>query len=63
MKDSIKELIESYERRVTALKQLHEEANDNLSKVRLAAKKSVYDDVIRELKYLVKDEEDSTGLD
>ncbi len=61
MKDNIKELIDSYTRRVEALKQLYLETNDNLSKVRLTAKRSVYEDVIRELKHLVEDGEDIPG--
>ena len=57
MKEALLDLVESYKRRITALDGLLEEANDNLSKVRLSTKKSVYQDVIRELQYLVKDED------
>jgi hypothetical protein len=56
MNEAILDLIESYKRRITALDSLLTEANDNLSKIRLGTKKSVYQDVIRELQYLVKDE-------
>jgi hypothetical protein len=57
MKEAILDLIESYKRRIKALDGLLEEANDNLSKIRLGSKKSVYQDVIKELQYLVKDED------
>ena len=59
MKEALLDLIESYKRRILALDSLLAEANDNLSKVRLGTKKSVYQDVIRELEYLVKDEDQS----
>jgi hypothetical protein len=59
MNEAILDLIESYKRRILALDSLLAEANDNLSKVRLGTKKSVYQDVIRELQYLVKDENHS----
>lgn len=58
MKDDILDLIRSYTRRVDSLVELHEQANDNLSKVRLAAKKSAYEQIIIDLKHIVKDNED-----
>ena len=60
MKDRIQEEIESYEKRVVYLKKMHEEANDNLTKVRLAAKQGVYTDIITDLKRILRDEENKT---
>lgn len=59
MKDNIEELIDDYTRRVKALDLLNEQANDNLSKVRLGAKRMVYLDVIIDLKRMLKDAKDT----
>ena len=57
--DDIKELIDDYERRVKALDLLHKQANDNLTKIRLSAKRMVYMDVITDFKRMVKDAQDT----
>lgn len=57
MKEKIQEEIERYEKKVTQLKQMHSEANDNLTKIRLMAKQGVYMDVIIDLKTILIDEE------
>jgi hypothetical protein len=59
MKDRIKGLIDDYDRRIRALDILNEQANDNLSKVRLGAKKSVYEDVIKDLKKILENVKDT----
>jgi hypothetical protein len=58
MRERLQEEIESYEKRVAYLKQMHSEANDNLTKVRLAAKQGVYTDIIRDLKRILEDAKD-----
>jgi RNA-binding protein YhbY len=59
MKDSIEELIHTYSGRVRYLDQLNKEANDNLSKIRIGAKKSVYEEVIKDLKQMLEDAKDT----
>lgn len=58
MKKALEDLILGHERRIKALDSMLLEARDNLTKERLTAKKSVYDQVIRELKQLIQDEQD-----
>lgn len=59
MKESIEELIEVYKKKVETLKILHKQATDNLSKVRLDAKRSAYDSIIQDLKLNLKDHEEN----
>lgn len=58
MKEALEDLILGHERRIKALDGMLLEARDNLTKERLTVKKSVYDQVIRELKQLIQDEQD-----
>jgi prefoldin subunit 5 len=58
MKDSIEEMIAIYKKKITYLDELHNQATDNLSKVRVAAKKSTYESVIQDLKLMIKDHEE-----
>lgn len=61
MKDDILDLISSYTRKIASCEDLINLSTDNLSKVRLGAKKSTYEQVIMDLKHILKDnEEDCT---
>lgn len=61
MKDDILDLISSYTRKISSCEDLINLSTDNLSKVRLGAKKSTYEQVIMDLKHILKDnEEDCT---
>lgn len=60
MKEALIDLILGHERRIKVLVGMLSEARDNLTKERLTAKKSVYEQVVQELKQLIKDE-DITG--
>jgi hypothetical protein len=59
MKDSIIDYIERLETRVKILEGMFKEATDHQTKVRLDTKKSVYKDIIVELKRLVEDDQDT----
>ena len=59
MKDNIEELIHTYSVRIRYLDALNKKVNDNLSKIRIEAKKSVYDDVIKHLKQILEDAKDT----
>lgn len=58
MKDDILDLISSYTRKIASCEDLINLANDNLSKVRLGAKKSTYEQIIMDLKHILKDNEE-----
>ena len=59
MKDNIEDLIHTYSGRIRYLDELNKEVNDNLSKIRIGAKKSVYEDVIKDLKQILEDVKDT----
>lgn len=58
MKDDILDLISSYTRKIASCEDLINLSTDNLSKVRLGAKKSTYEQVIMDLKHILKDNEE-----
>ena len=60
MKYSVEELIATYEKRVKVIDKLIEEANDNLTKIRQEARKLVYQEVIKDLNYVLRDAKDPT---